>query len=547
MCGIFALIETNPRYSDDMYTELINSTGDLLHHRGPDACGHKLIVDTNNYTNILLLHTRLHINGDNTPQPLFDEERSLYLIINGEIFNWKQLEQELDYKCHMSDCEIILPLYKRYQHNIPQMLNKLNGQFSFVLLDLKTKTILVARDRIGVTPLYIGFSTRSARVAIASELKCLTQTVSTTDVTNTGTNMGQNCLVDNIKTFYPRQYICTTFDNFKESTPVHTYTNYFDDKYLKPVPKSKLLEDRDNVLTEIKTKLTQGVRLQLQDLIKDGVDFGVLLSGGLDSSLITSLVVKLAQELGHKGPIKTFSIGINKDVPDLTAARKVSESLNTDHHEYYFEVEEALATVPEVVWAVESYDCTTVRASTAMYLLTKQIKQNYPEMRVVFSGEMSDELLCYLYGANAPNEMEFQKETVNLVSSVHMFDCLRANKCCMAHSLEVRVPFTDPDYVDCILKIDPRLKMFGKQTGQMEKQVLRDAFRGYLSDDILYRKKEQFSDGVSGFTDKENLFCERFNDNCYKNTSEFTVREWKPKWCVDRDPSGRVQTFWVKN
>ena len=594
MCGIFALIETKPRFSDDMYTELINSTGQLLEHRGPDACGHKLIVDTNSYTNILLLHTRLHINGDNTPQPLFDEERSLYLIINGEIFNWKQLEEELDYKCHMSDCEILLPLYKRYQNNIPQMLNKLNGQFSFVLLDLKAKKILVARDRIGVTPLYIGFSSQSARVAIASELKCLTQIVSTTGMTSAETSVVENCLVDNIKTFYPRQYIYTTFDSFKESTPVNTYTNYFEQEYLVPENATKhtttnkiVTEYRDKVLTEIKTKLTDSVRLQLQDLISNGIDFGVLLSGGLDSSLITSLVVKLAQELGHNVPIKTFSIGINKDVPDLTAARKVSESLNTDHHEYYFEVADALATIPEVVWAVESYDCTTVRASTAMYLLTKQIKQSYPRLRVVFSGEMSDELLCYLYGANAPNEMEFQKETVNLVSSVHLFDCLRANKCCMAHSLEVRVPFTDPHYVDCILKLDPQLKMFGKQTGQMEKQVLRDAFQGYLPDDILYRKKEQFSDGVSGFTDKENLidsikkhvdkmytqqqyeehrhlytynrpdtkeklwyrqlFCERFNDDSYKNTSEFTVREWKPKWCVDQDPSGRMQTFWVKN
>lgn len=581
MCGIFALVETlsNP-HGFDSYEALIENTGKLLQHRGPDACGHKLIVDTNKNVSTLLLHTRLHINGDNTPQPLFDEERSLYLIINGEIFNWRQLQVELDYKCHMSDCEIILPLYKRYRNNIPEMLNRLNGQFSFVLVDLQSKMVLVARDRIGVTPLYIGFSTETKRAAIASELKCLTQTVGNGNI---------DCLVDKIKTFSPRQYIYTAMDNFDESTSLHTYTNYFDDMYLNPVSNKQLVTDHDLVLTEIRNKLTASVRLQLEDLITNAVDFGVLLSGGLDSSLITSLVVKIAQETGHHAPIKTFSIGINKDVPDLVAARKVADFLGTQHHEYYFDVDTALATVPDVIWAVESYDCTTVRASTAMYLLTKQMKQNYPNMRVVFSGEMSDELLCYLYGANAPNELEFQKETVSLVSSVHLFDCLRANKCCMAHSLEVRVPFTDPDYVDCILKISPGLKMFGAKGTQprMEKQVLRDAFRGYLPDDILYRKKEQFSDGVSGFTERDNLidaikehvqklytqeqyevqkhlytynrpdtkeklwyrqlFCQRFNENSYKNTSEFTVREWKPKWCADQDPSGRVQNFWVKN
>ena len=312
------------------------------------------------------------------------------------------------------------------------------------------------------------------------------------------------------------------------------------------------------------------------------------MSGGLDSSLITSIIVQLSKETGlESNAIKTFSIGVNKDVPDLIAARKVSEFLGTQHHEYYFDTKEALETIPDVIWSIESYDCTTVRASTAMFLLTKQIKKQYPYLKVLFSGEMSDELLCYLYGANAPSEREFQQETINLVSSVHMFDCLRANKCCMAHSIEVRVPFTDPNYIDYVLNLHPTIKMFGKTTGKIEKQVLRDAFKGYLPDNILYRKKEQFSDGVSGFTTKDNLidtikayvdikypqelfeiqrlkftynrpdtkeklwyrqvFCEHFNNTPYKNTSEFTVKEWKPKWCKDQDPSGRHQTFWIKN
>jgi asparagine synthase (glutamine-hydrolysing) len=335
--------------------------------------------------------------------------------------------------------------------------------------------------------------------------------------------------------------------------------------------------------------LTNSVRKRLVDLIRDNVEFGVLLSGGLDSSLISSLVVSIADELGYDKHIKTFSIGVKEDVPDLIAARQVAEFLNTDHKEYYFSTQSGIDNLENVIYSTESYDCTTIRASTPMYLLTKSIRQDFPNMKVLFSGELSDELLCYLYGANAPSENDFQLETINLVSNVHMFDCLRSNKTCMSHSFEVRVPFTDIDYVRYILSLHPRWKTFGPNSkNTIEKQILRDAFIGYLPKQILYRKKEQFSDGVSSLTDSKNnwidcvkshsnslytdvdfqsktlyyvhnrpttkeqllyreTFCKLFNNTSYKNTSEFTVKTWEPKWSTNTDPSGRIQSFWTKN
>jgi asparagine synthase (glutamine-hydrolysing) len=294
--------------------------------------------------------------------------------------------------------------------------------------------------------------------------------------------------------------------------------------------------------------------------------------------LIASLVSK--QSLNKK--IHTFSIGVNANVPDLVAARQVAEYLGTEHHEYYFSIQEGIDNLENVIWYTETYDCTTIRASTPMYLLAKAIKQDFPKMKVLFSGELSDELLCYLYGANAPNETEFQMETIDLVNNVHLFDCLRANKTCMAHSLEIRVPFTDIEFVDYILSLHPKWKMFGKDV--IEKKILRDAFVGYLPEEILYRKKEQFSDGVSGFSSELNwidsvkefannmysneafmlgqskysfntpdtkeklLYRDIFNDHFGRAMTEYNVKQWVPKWSDNNDPSGRVQKFWyIKN
>ena len=595
MCGIFALIEQNkvninPEKADDVfknYKSIISSVYSDLDHRGPDSKGNNLIIDPNFKKTVLMLHTRLKICGDNTTQPLVNNDNTIYLIVNGEIFNWKELSEELNYTCTKSDCEIIFPLYEKYKNDLYTFFNKLNGQFSLFLYDLESQHVLIGRDQIGVTPLYIGTNNEENKFVISSELKCL-----------------KNNLVTDIQIFPPRKYIHANV-NIHSSNFTNFYKDYidFNQKYsnYSDFNENNITKNKNIITESIRNKLTDSVRLRLRDLVADDEpDFGVLLSGGLDSSLIASLVVSLADELAkpmgstserYTKQIKTFSIGIDKDAPDLVAAREVAAFLNTDHHEYYFSIKEGLDSLEDVVLYTETYDCTTIRASTPMYLLTKQIKQNFPNLKVLFSGELSDELLCYLYGANAPSERDFQLETLKLVNNVHQFDCLRANKTCMANSIEVRVPFTDPNFVSSVLSLHPRWKSFGNVPNafnKIEKQILRDSFKGYLPNSILYRKKEQFSDGVSGFNGKENnwidglkdfcdniftdsqfneirktysyltpntkeqlhyriLFHKIFSDKGVHESSQNTVKSWEPNWSDSKDPSGRVQNFWTKN
>jgi asparagine synthase (glutamine-hydrolysing) len=540
MCGIWFRICDSPKYDDlTRYVE-------LLKHRGPDSYGFEIFEDGK----LIMIHTRLHINGDSTPQPIVDKENDVYLIMNGEIFNWKELEQELNFTCKASDCEIILPLYQKYKKHLPSMLNRLNGQFSFVLYDKTNQVVFSARDRIGVTPLYMGKDDHS--FVFTSELKAIPKNLE-------------------IEIFKPRQFVNFKTDNWKNMV-FRDYVS-FDNIIGTQRPKT-------NTINKL---LVSGVKRQLQDvLFNKNADFGVLLSGGLDSSLIASLVTRLAKEMGYNQKIKTFSIGISDNSPDIKASKKVGEYLDTEHYTFYYSIDQGIKSLREVIWYTETYDCTTVRASTPMYLLTKQIHEKFPELKILFSGELSDELLCYLYGANAPDDTSFQKETIKLVNDVHQFDCLRANKTCMANQIEVRVPFTDPDYVDYILNIKPEYKRFGQGRG-IEKKILRDSFRGYLPDKILYRKKEQFSDGVSGYNKGENWIdslkehCEKilltptfeklkkeytinqprtreelyyrmiFSELFTNKTAQNTVKVWKPNWSTTFDPSGRVQNFWCEN
>jgi len=290
MCGIFALIENTvntPNENDpntknlitDNYKDLITSTTTLLNHRGPDSHGNKLIIDPQSNKSLLMLQTRLKINGDNTTQPLISKDNKLFLIINGEIFNWHKLEKHLDYKCTMSDCEIIFPLYEKYKNKIPEMLRMLEGQFSFVLYDLENKHILAARDPIGVTPLYFGYKKHYKtskgddftidRFVISSELKCLTR-VDNSNYNKTPAN-GKESLVDNIKVFYPRSFLYTPISQIDNDYTVNYYMNFYDNySDIKEVMPPQLREHK--MITEtIREKLTASVHKRLKDVIDNNI------------------------------------------------------------------------------------------------------------------------------------------------------------------------------------------------------------------------------------------------------------------------------------
>lgn len=584
MCGIWSSIHDTKDVTEEYIKSIVDNVSKLLNHRGPDSMGSKVIKTMNGKT-IIMVHTRLHIIGDSQTQPISDLDNRISLVINGEIFNWKELSKELGYTCKQSDCEILIPLYKKYireQGDFKTFFKKLNGQYSFVLYDSLMDSILVSRDHIGITPLYYGYD--EEKIVFCSEMKCLTMT----------NKFNKYSFLDTVKVFQPRQYIHSNINDLIHNALTRTeyYLNYYE---LTPKDGPEY-SDISIIKENIRTRFEKSIHCQLDDLFTLNVNFGVLLSGGLDSSLVASIINKKAKEIGFPHKIKTFSIGVNKNSVDLVASRKVAKFLDSDHHEFYFTIEEGLSAIKDTIYYTETYDTTTIRAGTAMYLLTKKIKQKFPELKVLFSGELSDELMCYLYGSNAPSENAFQEETVKLVSQVHLFDCLRANKTCMANSIEPRVPFTDPTFVKYILRIPARFKTFGKLRKNkeptkdvMEKQLLRDSFnvldsngKRYLPKDILFRPKEAFSDAVSTFDEKENvnwidsiisycekkygaigfhikrekfsynkpqtkeqlwyreLFCELFNKNSYTNTSEFTVKFWEPNWCgKDMDPSAR--------
>jgi asparagine synthase (glutamine-hydrolysing) len=597
MCGIWCSLHDTKDVTEEYIKSVIDNVSKLLHHRGPNSMGSKVIKTMNGKT-IIMVHTRLHIIGESKTQPIEDIDNQISLVINGEIFNWKELSKELNFECNQSDCEILIPLYKEYirkRGDFKTFFKKLNGQYSFVLYDSLMDSILVSRDHIGITPLYYGYDEK--KIAFCSEMKCLTMNFKLPKINLLHRSKDSACEVsflDTIKVFQPRQYIYSNINDLIHNALTRTeyYLNYYE-LTLKNGPE---YSDISIIKENIRTRFEKSIHCQLDDLFNLNVNFGVLLSGGLDSSLVASIINKKANAVGFPNKIKTFSIGINKNSVDLVASRKVAKFLDSDHHEFYFTIEEGILAIKDTIYYTETYDTTTIRAGTAMYLLTKKIKEKYPELKVLFSGELSDELMCYLYGSNAPSENAFQEETVKLVSQVHLFDCLRANKTCMANSIEPRVPFTDPTFVKYILRIPARFKTFGKLRRNkeptkdiMEKQLLRDSFnvldsngKKYLPKEILMRSKEAFSDGISTFDEKVNvnwidsitkhcekkygtigfhikrerysynkpqtkeqlwyreLFCELFNKNSYTNTSEFTVKFWEPKWCgKDIDPSAR--------
>lgn len=519
MCGIYAII-SDTKLSENYFE---NFESETLKNRGPDNSNSVVLKTKNKW--IGLYHSRLSINGSTLPQPIFNEEHSIYLIVNGEIFNYELLEMEMNYKTKYSDCEIIIPLYIKYRNNLSKMFERLNGQYSFVLIDLKYNKFLVSRDHIGVTSLYYGYNKTS--LVFSSLLSPISS-------------------VNNVFQFKPRTYLYSDINKI----------------CLKPIEYVNLIQNLsfDNemdIKKNINTLLTKSVELRLKNL--ENVEHGFLLSGGLDSSLIVSI----ARKLYPNKKIKTFSIGLNENSIDIIYAKKVAEYLGTEHYTFFIEnnLTDSYSiqnNIENTIKIIESYDVTTVRASLPMYLLIKQIKEKFPNLKVLFSGELSDEIFCYLYGSKAPSSLEFQKETEKLVNNVYLFDCLRADKTSMSNGVEIRVPFSDLNFVQYCLNIHPDLKMFGNE--KLEKHLLRQSFVGYLPDSILLRKKEQFSDGVSDINgvsmidllkkhtnNNELNYYKSFFVKQFKEKNVLLIKNWEPMWSDTKDPSGRIQEFWAKS
>lgn len=473
MCGFVGAFDL--RSSEDLRTQVINMSK-KIRHRGPDWSG----VYTGEKA--ILSHERLAIVDPlSGKQPLMSEDGKLILAANGEIYNHQEIRRQLEghYKFQTgSDCEVILALYKEKGVNF---LEDLSGIFAFALYDTENDVYLVARDEIGVIPLYQGWD-NDGRYYVASELKSL-------------------------------DGICSTIEEFpngcyyysKDEKPVRWYHRAWE-SYDSVKDNACACDEKGAVVNEsvikaVRNGLEEAVRKQLMS----DVPYGVLLSGGLDSSIVAAITQKFAKKRVETGGLKdawwpqlhSFAVGLEGS-PDLIAARKAAEYIGTVHHEVHFTIQEALDALPDVIYHIETYDITTVRASTPMYLLARAIKAM--GIKMVLSGEGSDELFGgYLYFHKAPDAKEFHEELVRKMSKLHLYDCLRANKSLASWGVEGRVPFLDKEFIDVAMNLNPHDKMsirLGDGRQRIEKWILRKAFEDLLPADICWRQKEQFSDGV---------------------------------------------------
>jgi asparagine synthase (glutamine-hydrolysing) len=434
-------------------------------HRGPDWSG--VYVDDG----AILVHERLAIvDPAGGSQPLRSADGELALAVNGEIYNHRELKKELEQPYEFltgSDCEVINALYREDQP--ASFLNRLNGIFAFALWDKVAGRALIARDPMGVCPLYWGHD-REGRLCVASEMKAISS-------------------------------LCADVAQFPPGYYYDSATGELVQYYRKPWREYDATQDVEVSKQELREAFERAVHRQLMT----DVPYGVLLSGGLDSSLVAAVAARFARNRVEDDDVSeawwprlhSFAIGL-KGSPDLAAAEIAGKALGTVHHGFEYTFEEGLDALPEVIRHIETYDVTTIRASTPMYLLARRIKAM--GVKMVLSGEGSDEIFGgYLYFHKAPNAREFHEELVRKLDALYNYDCLRANKSMMAWGVEPRVPFLDVEFMDVAMKMDARFKMIDKASpgaARMEKGILREAFEGYLPDSILWRQKEQFSDGV---------------------------------------------------
>ncbi|MDH3890427.1 MAG: asparagine synthase B [candidate division Zixibacteria bacterium] len=441
MCGIF-VYSGRKKALPDLETHI-----EKLRHRGPD----KLQVDEHEGGLMAFHRLRIMDLGPAGDQPFVDEQTGNKVVCNGEIYNQTELRRLTNYPyISDSDCEVLLPLYAKY--GLKKTAQMLDAEFAMVLWDARRQKHVAARDPIGIRPLFYGYSRSEGEIIFASEAKAVSP------------------FCDHVEPFPPGHvYDGEEFVRYLDISRVcqyHTHT-------------------KEEVLSNIHDKLVAATRKRLCA----DAPVGLLLSGGLDSSLVCAIAQRYSSR-----PIKTFAVGMHTDGIDLKYARDVARFIGSDHTEVLITEEDVLSSLREVIWSLESYDITTIRASIGMYLVCKHISEN-SDVRVLLTGEVSDELFGYKYTDFAPNPVEFQRECRKRIRELYMYDVLRADRCISAHALEARVPFSDSDFVQYVMGIHPRHKMNNNGVG---KYLLRAAFEGggYLPEHILWREKAAFSDAV---------------------------------------------------
>lgn len=455
MCSILAILELDSG-SPDLRTRALELSK-LQRHRGPDWSG---VFES---PRALLAHERLSIvDVENGAQPLYNADRTHVLAVNGEIYNHRTLEAQLtnEYSFQTrSDCEVILPLYAERGSDF---LDDLSGIFAFVLYDSDQDRYVIGRDHMGIIPLYTGYD-EEGRFYVASEMKALTP-------------------------------VCRTVSEFPPGHVLDSAEGTIRPYYNRAWRDLSCATDPGEP-ARVREALETAVHQQLMS----DVPYGVLLSGGLDSSVIAAIANRFAAKRVEDDDetqawwprLHSFCIGLEGS-PDLAAAREVAEFIGTVHHEFLFTIQEGIDALSDVIYHLETYDVTTVRAATPMYLMARRIRAM--GIKMVLSGEGADEIFGgYLYFHKAPSPAAFHEETVRKLDRLHLYDCLRANKAMAAWGIEARVPFLDKDFLDVAMSLDPATKM---PAGGIEKKIVRDAFAGYLPDSVLWRQKEQFSDGV---------------------------------------------------
>lgn len=503
MCGIFAF------KGSSVSVEQLKAASQSLSRRGPDHASFDVIDQGASvaFYRLAIMDTSFHGN-----QPFKSKEHD-FLVCNGEIYNFEELKSEFlkDYTFEShSDCEVLLPLIKKF--GLESTVKKLDAEFALVYWDAKKNTFLAARDPIGIRPLFVGYTSTQGEIAFASEAKAL------------------HGFCKKIIPFPPGHYY-----NGSEFIAYRSM--------IKQPPHSLSRKEATNLIA---TKLTHAVVKRLHS----DRTLGCLLSGGLDSSLVAAIAAK-----NLPTPLRTFAIGTRNDPIDLKYAAIVAKHIQSDHTEVYFEAEEPIEVLEDVIKTIESWDTTTVRASIGMYLVCKAIRKNSP-VKVLLTGEVSDELFGYKYTDFAPSPEEFQAEAIKRIDEIHYFDVLRADRCISAHGLEARVPFGDLDFVDHVMSIPAKEKMNLNKVG---KSLLREAFSNtnLLPHEILYREKAAFSDAVGhSMVDNLKAYAEKLiSDQEFKEVDRLSPRPLTKEALLYRkifdkhypDRSALIKSYWMPN